>query len=44
MSKIILLFSGIIIGVYLDQNYKLPNLSKCIKNIQNDIQKYEKPN
>lgn len=44
MTNIIVLVSGIIIGVYLDQTYKLPNFNNLIKKFNTDLKKYEKPN
>ena len=44
MTRIILLMTGIVVGIYIDQTYKLPNLNNWIKKFKNDLQKYEKPN
>ncbi len=44
MAKIMVLVTGIIVGIYIDQTYKLPNLNNWIKKFKNDLQKYEKPN
>jgi len=35
--------SGIIIGVYLDQTYRLPNVVVITKNIWEHLKKYEPP-
>lgn len=43
MSKLVVLLSGIVLGIYIDQNYDLPKISLLVNKIKNDIKKYEKP-
>lgn len=44
MTRVIFLVTGIIVGIYIDQTYKLPNLNNWLKKFKTDLQKYEKPN
>jgi len=34
---------GVFIGVYITQNYNVPDMSAMLKEIQNILTKYEKP-
>jgi hypothetical protein len=42
MNHLLVLFSGIIIGVYIDQNYKVPNVSSYVKKIKETLKSHEK--
>jgi hypothetical protein len=42
MNQFLLLFSGIIIGLYIDQNYKVPNVSNYVKKIKETLKTHEK--
>jgi hypothetical protein len=42
MSHIFTLISGIFVGIYLDQKYKLPEITKYINNIQETLKRNEK--
>ena len=42
MNHLLVLFSGIIIGVYIDQNYKVPNVSSYVKKIKETLKTHEK--
>jgi len=42
MSRFPLFVSGIIIGVYLDQKYKLPKIESLMKKMIDTLEKIEK--
>jgi len=42
MNHLLLLVSGIIIGVYIDQNYKVPNMNTYVKKIKETLKSHEK--
>lgn len=44
MTRVMFIVTGIIVGIYIDQTYKLPNLNNLLKKFKTDLQKYEKPN
>ena len=44
MTKFIHYFSGIITGIYISQNYNVPNLNKTFDYLLNQISYFEKNN
>jgi len=42
MSHFVIFVSGVLAGVYLDQNYKIPNLHNYVKKIQQQLKSHEK--
>jgi hypothetical protein len=44
MSKYAYFFTGIITGVYISQNYNVPNLIQSINMLSKQISYYEKQN
>jgi hypothetical protein len=44
MSKFVYYFSGLISGIYISQNYNIPNLNSSLNFILNQISYYEKQN
>jgi hypothetical protein len=42
MSNIFYLTSGIILGVYIDQKYKLPDVTKTLENMADYLKSIEK--
>lgn len=42
MNHIIIFVSGLITGIYIDQNYKVPSLQHYIKKFQQQLKSHEK--
>lgn len=43
MTKLVIFLSGIFVGVYIDQYYRLPKLNVLFSKFKNEVKKYEKP-
>lgn len=42
MSKLIIFLSGIVVGIYIDQSYKVPSINKYVETIKETLKKHEK--
>lgn len=42
MSKLLVFVSGIMIGIYLDQSYKVPSINKYVQDIKDILKRHEK--
>jgi hypothetical protein len=42
MNKLFYFVSGILVGIYIDQNYIVPKISNYIDKLKSDVKKYEK--
>jgi hypothetical protein len=42
MNHLIIFVSGLITGIYIDQNYKVPSLENYIKKFQKSLKSHEK--
>lgn len=42
MTKFICFVGGILLGVYLDQNYKIPKIQSFISKMSEELKKHEK--
>jgi len=40
--KMIYFVSGVIVGIYLDQNYKIPRVEKIVNDLNEALKKYKK--
>ena len=42
MNKLFYFVSGLLVGIYIDQNYTIPKISSYIDKLKSDLKKYEK--
>ena len=42
MNNFIIFLSGIVVGIYIDQSYKVPSINKYVKNVEETLKKHEK--
>ena len=44
MSKLFVFVSGIVVGIYIDQSYKVPSIKNYIDGVKEIIKKHERKN
>lgn len=42
MNQFIIFIGGFLVGIYADQNYKIPNIGKYVKQFESHLKKHEK--